>query len=108
MSVLNPQSDRWLEALDEADRAFLKRFVLGSGSLKALAEHYGVSYPTIRLRLDRLIDRIKLLDAEPQLSEFERRLRASYAEGRIDTTLFRDLLDSHRRTLRREAAAEEP
>lgn len=108
MSAPDPQSDRWLEALDEADRAFLKRFVLGSGSLKALAEHYGVSYPTIRLRLDRLIDRIKLLDAEPQLSEFERRLRASYAEGRIDTTLFRDLLDSHRRTLRREAAAEEP
>lgn len=33
--------------------------VLRSGSLKDLAAAYGVSYPTIRARLDRLIDRLR-------------------------------------------------
>jgi hypothetical protein len=33
--------------------------VLRSGSLKDLADAYGVSYPTIRLRLDRLIERLR-------------------------------------------------
>lgn len=33
--------------------------VLRSGSLKELAEAYGVSYPTIRSRLDRVIERLR-------------------------------------------------
>ena len=45
----------WMAALAEEDRHFLKRFLLASGSLKALAAEYGVSYPTVRSRLDRLI-----------------------------------------------------
>jgi hypothetical protein len=35
--------------------------VLHSGSLKDLAAAYGVSYPTIRGRVDRLIERVRLL-----------------------------------------------
>src|SRR5262249_19886348 len=42
----------WLAALEEEDWQFLRRFVLASGSLKDLAAEYGVSYPTIRARLD--------------------------------------------------------
>ncbi|MSQ94547.1 MAG: DUF2089 family protein [Gemmataceae bacterium] len=45
----------WIDLLEDEDVAFLKRFVLASGSLKELAEAYGLSYPTVRLRLDRLI-----------------------------------------------------
>jgi hypothetical protein len=44
--------------LDEVDLEFVLRFVLASGSLKDLAKVYGVSYPTIRNRLDRVIDRL--------------------------------------------------
>ena len=33
--------------------------VLQSGSIKGLAEAYGVSYPTMRQRLDRLIERAR-------------------------------------------------
>jgi hypothetical protein len=33
--------------------------VLRSGSLKDLATAYGVTYPTIRLRLDRVIERLQ-------------------------------------------------
>ena len=45
----------WVEALDEEDFRFLQRFLLSSGSLKGLAQEYGVSYPTVRSRLDRLV-----------------------------------------------------
>lgn len=45
----------WMAGLEEEDAAFIKKFVLASGSLKEMAGLYGVSYPTVRLRLDRLI-----------------------------------------------------
>lgn len=50
----------WMAELDEEDLAFIRRFLLCSGSLKEAAREYGVSYPTVRLRLDRLIQKIKL------------------------------------------------
>ena len=50
------QSPRWLDFLEEEDLSFIKRFVMASGSLKELAGAYGISYPTVRLRLDRLIE----------------------------------------------------
>jgi hypothetical protein len=86
----------WLDRLSDEDRNFLKRFVLTSGSLKALAEEYRVSYPTIRLRLDRLIEKIKVYDSEQIVSEFERQLRAAYADGRIDLATLKQLLEAHR------------
>lgn len=45
----------WMAGLEEEDVAFVRRFVLASGSLKEVAGGYGVTYPTVRLRLDRLI-----------------------------------------------------
>ena len=50
----------WMEELEEEDLAFIKNFVLTSGSLKEMAAKYGVTYPTVRLRLDRLIEKIKM------------------------------------------------
>ena len=48
----------WMSGLDDEDLAFIKRFMLASGSLKEVARQYGVSYPTVRLRLDRLIQKM--------------------------------------------------
>ena len=81
--------------LSDEDVSFIKRFVLASGSLKDLATAYGISYPTVRLRLDRLIEKIKVLEAHDIVSEFERTLRASYAEGRIDMETLKTLLAAH-------------
>ena len=50
----------WMAELDEEDVAFIRRFLLASGSLKEVAGEYGVSYPTVRLRLDRIIQKIRL------------------------------------------------
>jgi hypothetical protein len=44
---------------------------LASGSLKEMANLYGVTYPTVRLRLDRLIQKIKISEdamSEPYIS----------------------------------------
>lgn len=56
----------WMGNLEEEDLAFIKRFVLSSGSLKEVARQYGVTYPTVRLRLDRLIQRIRLGEQNAQ------------------------------------------
>ena len=40
----------WMNFLEDEDLAFVKRFILFSGSLKDLADAYNVSYPTLRLR----------------------------------------------------------
>ena len=50
----------WMSNLDDEDMTFIKRFLLASGSMKEVAAQYGVSYPTVRLRLDRLIQKIQL------------------------------------------------
>ena len=51
---------QWMTGLEEEDGNFIKRFLLASGSLKAVAAEYGVTYPTVRLRLDRLIQKIQM------------------------------------------------
>lgn len=53
----------WVLAIENEDLEFIKNFVLNSGSLKEIAKIYDVSYPTVRLRLDRLIEKIKLNDS---------------------------------------------
>lgn len=50
----------WLNELEEEEISFIKNFILCSGSLKEIAKIYGVTYPTVRLRLDRLIQKIRL------------------------------------------------
>ena len=95
MQAGNENRRTWLDSLTEEDLAFVKRFLLGSGSLKEMAAVYGVSYPTVRLRLDRLIEKIKVFDSQEITSEFERVLRARFAEGRIDMDTLRVLLAAH-------------
>lgn len=92
-------ADRWLERLSDEDRTFLKRFLLASGSLKELAKVYGISYPTVRLRLDRLIEKVRVIDDDSIESEFERTLRLRHAEGRLDMETLKALLAAHRREL---------
>jgi hypothetical protein len=87
--------------MEEEDLSFMKRFVLSSGSLKEMAQIYGISYPTVRLRLDRLIEKIKVVERSDISSEFERALRMKYAEGKIDLETLRALLAAHRKEMGR-------
>lgn len=50
----------WMVNLDDEDVSFIKKFIMASGSLKEVANQYGVTYPTVRLRLDKLIQKIQI------------------------------------------------
>ena len=41
---------------------FIEIFVLAGGNLKQIAEQAGVSYPTVRSRLDKVIDSLRAAD----------------------------------------------
>lgn len=65
----------WMANLDEEDVAFIKKFLLASGSLKEIANQYGVTYPTVRLRLDKLIQKIQISEEnanEPYIALIKR------------------------------------
>lgn len=94
---------RWIDRLSNEDLAFLKRFLIASGSLKKVADEYGISYPTVRLRLDRLIQKVEIFDSQVEMTEFERQLRAAYSEGKLDQNTFERLLASHRQDLKLQA-----
>src|SRR5687767_1437398 len=81
----------WAGVLDEEDWAFLRRFLLSSGSLKALAEAYGISYPTIRGRLDRLIAKVQAAEEAKAADPFERKLRVLVADAKVSASLAKEL-----------------
>ncbi len=93
MSVAVPV---WFAELSDEDREFVRRFVLASGSLKDLAEKYGVSYPTIRVRLDRLIERVTAAEAAATADPLERKVRVLVADGTLDAAVGRQLLAAHK------------
>lgn len=87
----------WLADLEDEDAAFIKKFVLASGSLKEVAAVYGVSYPTVRLRLDRLIQKIKIsetAEADPYVSLVKRLA----VDDRLDFDTAKILINEYRKT----------
>ena len=85
----------WLKALSEEDLRFVKRFMLSSGSLKELAKQYGVSYPTLRIRLDRLIEKIRLADDPANKDPFRLLVRTLVADGRLSSSDARKIINKH-------------
>ena len=73
----------WLADLEDEDLSFVKKFILASGSLKEIAGLYGVSYPTVRLRLDRLIQKIKLTERAVTLPAPSLRVSRSLSKAEI-------------------------
>ena len=87
----------WMADLEEEDVAFIRRFLLASGSLKEVAGEYGVSYPTVRLRLDRLIQKVRLADdraADPYVALIK---RLAVSE-KIDFDAAKLLISEYRKT----------
>lgn len=87
----------WMTTLEEEDASFIKRFVLASGSLKEVASVYGVSYPTVRLRLDRLIQKIQLAEtaeADPYVALVKRLA----VDDKLDLDTAKVLISAYRKT----------
>ena len=81
----------WMSGLDDEDLAFIKRFMLASGSLKEVARQYGVSYPTVRLRLDRLIQKIRIGEETAQ-EPYIALIKRLAVEDRIDVDAAKTLI----------------
>lgn len=95
MEDRRPIRKLWTHFMAEEDLAFIKRFLLASGSLKEVALGYGVTYPTVRLRLDRLIAKLQIFDGQEIADDFERTLRGQFADGKLDNATFKLLLAAY-------------
>ena len=87
----------WMAELEDEDLTFIKKFLLASGSLKEVASLYGVSYPTVRLRLDRLIQKIRLTEnagADPYVSLVKRLA----VDDKLDFDTAKLLITAYRKT----------
>jgi hypothetical protein len=51
-------------SLPKEDQDFIEDFIKTSGSLKEMAKMMGVSYPTVRNRLDEIIEKLKQKEAK--------------------------------------------
>lgn len=85
----------WIENLDDSEIYFIKRFILESGSLKEMAAIYGVSYPTVRLRLDRLIEKIKLSDKEDK--SYVSLIKSMAIDGKITLDAAKILIEEYKK-----------
>lgn len=86
----------WMEDLDYEDITFIKRFILASGSLKDVANQYEVTYPTIRLKLDRLIQKIEIND-ETQKEPYISLIKRLSVDEKIDFETAKILVSEYRR-----------
>lgn len=98
--------DRWTDMLEADELSFIRRFVLSSGSLKEMAQEYGVSYPTIRQRLDELIEKIRRNTKEKPVSELRRVIRKMVEDGEIDLPEARKILTAGAKDLKERKAKE--
>lgn len=85
----------WLADLSADDIGFIKNFVLASGSLRELEKMYGVSYPTIRNRLDQLIQKIKA-SGEKEDDSYIRLIQRLAIEDKIEFSAANLLIRKYR------------
>ena len=87
----------WLHNLESEDVTFMKNFVLASGSLKEVGQRGMAShYPTVRLRLDRLIQKIRvgeMADADPYIGLIKRMAM----EERLDFDAAKILIEEYKK-----------
>ncbi|MDY2652520.1 MULTISPECIES: DUF2089 family protein [Eisenbergiella] len=87
---------QWILALEQEDATFLKNFVLKSGSLKEIAKLYEVSYPTVRLRLDKLIQKIEISDQQED-EPFQTFIKGLAVDSKIDLETAKIIIDKYKK-----------
>jgi hypothetical protein len=98
-SAVDQGTNHPLAQMPPEDLDFVVQFVLASGSLKEMARLHGVSYPTIRATLDRVIGRLqeRMLGKVPDpLTDF---LAELVERGEIKPGVARSIRELHRKKL---------
>jgi hypothetical protein len=60
-----------LACLTLEDQVFITAFLRSHGSIKEMEQIFGVSYPTIKLRLNRIAGLLEFVDTDPSPSRAE-------------------------------------
>ncbi len=89
-----------LGQLPREDLDLITELVLRSGSLKDLAASYGVTYPTIRLRLDRVIERLQAVINGKQPDLLSELLARLVERGEMSASGARSVRDLVRKLVR--------
>ena len=85
----------WITQLEADEVQFVKRFLLASGSLKEMADIYGVTYPTVRNRLDHIIRKVKLSE-EGMEDPYVSLIKKMAMEGKMDFEAAAVLIHAYR------------
>lgn len=80
---------KWLLNLSQSDLALLKNFIINSGNIKSVAAFYTVSYPTMRARIDLLIEKIRIGDRETDI--FVKKLQTYAIENKLSSQIVQDI-----------------
>lgn len=86
----------WLINLEKEDLSFIKKLILYSGSLKDLAKEYEVSYPTIRIRMDKLIEKVHIFDKDEPDSYIEQ-IKLLAINDKIDLDTAKILIQEYKK-----------
>ena len=76
-----------LARLSTEDQVFVTAFVRSHGSIKEMERIFGVSYPTIKARLNRIGEALDFIDTNPQPSRVEILERLSHGEISADDAI---------------------
>lgn len=87
----------WIAGLDDEDVTFIKNFLLSSGSLKDIATQYGVTYPTVRLRLDKLIQKIRI-NEDTQNEPYISLIKRLAVNDKLDVATAKILISEYRKS----------
>jgi hypothetical protein len=93
----------WMIELEDEDVVFIKKFILASGSLKEIARQYDVTYPTVRLRLDRLIQRIEMIQKREE-DPYVALVKRLVIDGKVDFETGKLLIAAYKKKEREEMA----
>ncbi len=104
----NNLANHILGTLPPEDLDIIVELVLNSGSLKDLAAAYGVTYPTIRLRLDRVIERLQAAVNGKQPDPLKELLAKLVERGEISSSGARSIRDLVQSLSRESADAPPP
>lgn len=91
----------WFVKLSVDEQQFIKEFILSSGSLKQLAKTYDVSYPTVRLRIDRIIGKIELIEEE-KADNFISSLMQMVIDETLDLATAKLIIENYERSSKNE------
>ena len=76
-----------LARLMQEDQIFVTAFLRCHGSLKDMEELFGISYPTVKNRLNRIASQLEYVEINPPPSALELLKRLENGEINVDETL---------------------